>query len=218
MIAALSLVAMPLVYAQPRLITPPNATLVADSLIRLRWNPLSDASRYEVAIGWDSLFTLPPVQTLSATQNTITIRRTSLPYVPAELTAFWRVRVRLDSVNVGAWSEVWRFTMPVPKTVPPIVINEIQNQREGIFRPIGLAATEDRIELESPGWRPDGLPMFVFFSSNNVVMQNSFFVSQKGMLYSAVTEAPDIVSIQAKQLDYTVVNGSVDPRPTLYYA
>lgn len=218
MIAALSLVAMPLAYAQPRLVTPPNATLVADSLIRLRWNPFSDASRYEVAIGWDSLFTLPTVQTLSATQNTLTIRRTSLPYVPAELTAFWRVRARLDSVSVGAWSEVWRFTMPVPKSVPPIVVNQIQEQIRGLYRPSGSTATEDRIELESPAWRPDGLPSSIFFSSNNDVIQNGFFVSQKGMLYSAVTEAPDIMLVRAKQLDSTVVNGAVDPRPTLYYA
>jgi hypothetical protein len=216
MIAALSLVAMPVAYAQPRLVTPANATLVADSLIRLRWNPLSDASRYEVAIGWDSLFSLPTVQTLSATQNTITIRRTSLPYVPVELTAFWRVRARLDSVNVGAWSEVWRFTMPVPKTVPPIVVNQVQNTQSSL--PTGQTATEDRIELESPAWRPDGLPSSIFFSSNNVVIQNGFFVSQKGMLYSAVTEAPDIMLVRAKQLDSTVVNGTVDPRPTLYYA
>jgi hypothetical protein len=209
MIAALSLGAMPLAYAQPRLVTPPNATLVADSLIRLRWNPLSDASRYEIAIGWDSLFTLPTVQTLSATQNTLTIRRTSLPYVPAELTAFWRVRVRLDSVNVGAWSEVWRFTMPVPKTVPPIVNYQIQDQPPGLLRSAGQAPIEDRFELESPGG-------FIFFSSNNVVIQNNF-ASQKGMNYDLVSDAPDIVGMRLRQLDSSVVNGAIDPRPTLYY-
>ena len=212
MIATLSLIAMPLAYAQPRLVTPPNATLVADSLIRLRWNPLSDVSRYEVAIGWDSLFTLPTVQTLSATQNTLTIRRTSLPYVPAELTAFWRVRAWLDSVNVGAWSEVWRFTMPTPKTVPPIVVNQIQERLGLLLRPSGSAATEDRIELEPTS--PYGS---VFYSSSHVA-KVEYFTAQKGMLYSAETEAPEIVSILARQLDYTVVGGATDPRPTLYYA
>jgi hypothetical protein len=217
MIVALSLVAMSLAYAQPRLVTPANATLVADSLIRLRWNPFSDASRYEVAIGWDSLFTLPTVQTLSSAQNTLTIRRTSLPYVPAELTAFWRVRARLDSVNVGAWSEVWRFTMPVPKTMPPIVTNQIQDKSLPI--PTGQTPTEDRIELESSFWRPDGPYPFVFLSYNNVLIQSNFTApAQKGMSYSAVSEAPDIVGMRLRQLDSTLVGGNIDPRPTLYYA
>ncbi|MBD1207735.1 MAG: T9SS type A sorting domain-containing protein [Ignavibacteria bacterium] len=218
MIAALSLGAMPLAYAQPRLVTPPNATLVADSLIRLRWKPLSDASRYEVAIGWDSLFTLPTVQTLSATQNTITIRRTSLPYVPAELTAFWRVRARLDSMNVGAWSEVWRFTMPVPKTVPPIVTNQIQDK--ALLIPTGQTPTEDRIELESPQWRNDfGGVNSVFFNFNNVaigVSQNTISL-QTGMKYSAESENQSVVAVRVKNLDSTLIQGNVNPRPTLYY-
>lgn len=198
---------------QPRPTSPVNATLVADSLIHLRWTDAPDASRYEVAIGWDSLFTLPTVQTLSATQNTITIRRTSLPYVPAELTAFWRVRVRQDSVNAGAWSEVWRFTMPVPKTVPPIVINQIQDKQLPVST--GQTLTEDRIELESPFWRSDGLYPFVFLSSNNILIQSNFTAPvQKGMIYSAISEVPDILGIR---LDNSVVNGATDPRPTLYY-
>jgi hypothetical protein len=222
MIAALSLVSMPLAYAQPRLVSPPNATLVADSLIRLRWNPLSDASRYEVAIGWDSLFTLPTMQTLNATQNTLTIRRTSLPYVPAELTAFWRVRVRLDSVNVGAWSEVWRFTMPVPKTVPPIVVNQIQDR--SLLIPTGQTPTEDRIELESPQWRPgqeegDG---YVFIDPNlnkqSIPTSNTAISSRTGMSYTAISENPKRVSVRVNMGDATIVNGAINPRPTLYYA
>lgn len=215
MIAALLLGAMPLAYAQPRLVTPPNATLVADSLIRLRWNPLSDASRYEVAIGWDSLFTLPTVQTLSATQNTITIRRTSLPYVPAELTAFWRVRAWLDSVNVGAWSEVWRFTMPVPKTVPPIVLNFIQDKVR-IISSYSVAA-EDRIELESPQWRPDNLPGSIFGDPNQPIFSTPTAPQKSGISYKVTSDDPSLVQLRVRLLDSTVVNGAVDPRPTLYY-
>ncbi len=202
---------------QPRPISPVNATLVADSLIRLRWTAVPNASRYEVSVGWDSVFTIPTVQVYSATENTIAIRRTSLPYVPAELTAFWRVRVKLDSVNAGAWSEVWRFTMPVPKTVPPIVINQIQDKSLPI--PTGQTPTEDRIELESSFWRPDGPYPFVFLSYNNVLIQSNFTApAQKGMSYSAVSEAPDIVGMRLRQLDSTLVGGNIDPRPTLYYA
>ena len=205
MIAALSLGAIPLAYAQPRLLTPANATLVADSLIRLRWNPLSDASRYEIAIGWDSLFTLPTVQTLSATQNTITIRRTSLPYVPAELTAFWRVRARLDSVGVGAWSEVWRFTMPVPKTVPPIVLNELEN-----FIALGIFSVNvaiDREELESPFF-DNNTPKFVFWDLNTSTIVKDIGGNSKvigsQMLYSAAGEMPYRAIV--RQYDSTVIN------------
>ncbi|MBD1207736.1 MAG: hypothetical protein H9535_04875 [Ignavibacteria bacterium] len=221
MIAALLLVAMPLAYAQPRLITPANATLVADSLIRLRWNPVSDASRYEVAIGWDSLFTLPTVQTLSAIQNTLTIRRTSLPYVPAELTAFWRVRVRLDSVNAGAWSEVWRFTMPVPKTMPPIVVNQIPDKL--LLVPTGQAPyNEDRFELEFPNWRPDNVPSHIFLDPNTFRYPNSFqsissyYIVPAGIKYEAYSFAQINVA-KSRIIEWDSVVTGWNPRPTCYY-
>gem|GEM_PF-6915116 len=221
MIAVLSLVAIPLAYAQPRLITPANATLVADSLIRLRWNPVSDASRYEVAIGWDSLFTLPTVQTLSATQNTLAIRRTLLPYVPVELTAFWRVRARLDSVNVGAWSEVWRFTMSVPKTVPPILVNQISrlNDQKSLLRHLGRLPTEDRFELEL--WHPNQGWLFFLDPNPNkqaIPTSNEKISLRTGMNYSANSENPKRVLAIVRMRDSTVVNGAIDPRPTLYYS
>ncbi len=196
--------------------SPVNATLVADTLIRLRWTAAPDVSRYEVAIGWDSLFTLPTVQTLSATQNTITIRRTSLPYVPAELTAFWRVRVRQDSVNVSAWSEVWRFTMPVPKTVPPIVLNIIQDKVTIIPSYSGVA--EDRIELESPQWRPNSPPSSVFGDPNQPIFSTPIAPQKTGISYKAASTDSRVVQLRIRLLDSTVINGTVDPRPTLYYA
>lgn len=153
-------------YAQPRLTNPANTTLVADTLIQLSWSPLSNANMYEIAIGWDAAFTLPTVQTFVATEANLRIRRSALPFLRAELTAFWRVRARIDSANTGTWSEIWRFTMPKPKpkTEPPMLLNQINNRQLLTIR--GNTPTLDKILLEAPLWRTDGKPGTVFLDSN----------------------------------------------------
>jgi hypothetical protein len=107
--------------------------------------------------------------------------------------------------------------MSVPKTVPPIVFIQIQDKQ--LVVPTGQIPTEDRIELESPQWRPDAVVGSVFLSPNNVVVgssQNTLSL-QTGLKYSAESENQSIVAMRISALDYTVINGNVNPRPTLYY-
>jgi hypothetical protein len=70
-----------------------------------------------------------------------------------------------------------------------------------------MTATEDRIELESPQWRADNVPGFVFYDDN-----------YNPMTYTATSSDPTVVAVRVKLVDSTVVNGNIDPRPTLYYA
>ena len=92
-----------------------------------------------------------------------------------------------------------------PAAVPPVITNAIQDKQ--LLRPTGTAPTEDRIELESPQWRPDNVPGFVFYDDN-----------YNPMTYTATSSDPTVVSVRVRALDSTVQNGTVDPRPTLYYA
>jgi hypothetical protein len=92
-----------------------------------------------------------------------------------------------------------------PAPVPPVITNAIQDKQ--LLRPTGTAATEDRIELESPQWRPDNVPGFVFYDDN-----------YDPMTYTAQSSDPTTVSVRVNLQDSTVVNGATDRRPTLYYA
>ncbi|MCS6807588.1 MAG: T9SS type A sorting domain-containing protein [Candidatus Kapabacteria bacterium] len=92
-----------------------------------------------------------------------------------------------------------------PTPVPPVIMNAIQDKQ--LLRPTGMTPTEDRIELESPQWRPDNRPGFVFYDDN-----------YDPMTYTATSSDPSLVSVQIRPLDRTVVGGDTDPRPTLYYA
>lgn len=92
-----------------------------------------------------------------------------------------------------------------PAAVPPVITNAIQDKQ--LLRPTGMTATEDRIELESPQWRADNVPGFVFYDDN-----------YNPMTYTATSSDPTVVAVRIKLVDSTVVNGNVDPRPTLYYA
>ncbi len=87
-----------------------------------------------------------------------------------------------------------------PAPAPPVLINAIQDKI--LPRPRTNVATEDRIELESPKWREDGIPGFVFYDDN-----------YDPMTYSATSE-------DATQVTATIVNS--DPRfqgrPSLFYA
>lgn len=87
-----------------------------------------------------------------------------------------------------------------PAPAPPVLINAIQDKI--LPRPRPTMATEDRIELESPKWREDGIPGFVFYDDN-----------YDPMTYSATSE-------DATQVTATIVNS--DPRfqgrPSLFYA
>ena len=92
-----------------------------------------------------------------------------------------------------------------PKSEPPIITNAIQDKQ--LLRPTGTNITEDRIEFESPQWRSDGRPGFVFYDDN-----------YNPMTYTATSMQPTIVSVRVRDLDSTVVGGATNPRPTLYYA
>lgn len=92
-----------------------------------------------------------------------------------------------------------------PPAVPPVITNAIQDKQ--LLRPTGMTPIEDKIELESPQWRPDNVPGFVFYDDN-----------YNPMTYTATSSDASIVSVRVRALDSTVVNGNVDPRPTLLYA
>jgi hypothetical protein len=92
-----------------------------------------------------------------------------------------------------------------PAPVPPVIMNAIQDKQ--LLRPTGMTPTEDRIELESPAWRPDNRPGFVFYDDN-----------YNPMTYTATSADPTVVTVRVNQSDATVVGGATDPRPTLYYA
>lgn len=92
-----------------------------------------------------------------------------------------------------------------PAPVPPVIMNAIQDKQ--LLRPTGMTPTEDRIELESPAWRPDNRPGFVFYDDN-----------YNPMTYTATSADPTVVTVRVNQSDASVVGGATDPRPTLYYA
>jgi hypothetical protein len=92
-----------------------------------------------------------------------------------------------------------------PNPVPPVITNAIQDKQ--LLRPTGNTPTEDRIELESPQWRPDNVPGFVFYDDN-----------YNPMTYTATSSDASVVSVRIRDLDSTVVGGATNPRPTLYYA
>ncbi|MFY7998320.1 MAG: T9SS type A sorting domain-containing protein [Candidatus Kapaibacteriota bacterium] len=208
---------MPL-HTQPRPVSPLHTAFVADTVIQIQWSPVFNATKYEVAIGWDSAFVLPTVQTFSATQATIAIRRSTLPYVNTELTAFWKVRALTGDNSASVWSEVWRFTMAKPKILPPILQNQIQDKQ--------LVATsaylvEDRIELESRIWRVDdgrqGTSGYVFFNPNIPLDTLAQFTPQN-LEYSVESDQPSVVSARIVEADSTVIYDSFRRfRPTLYY-
>lgn len=87
-----------------------------------------------------------------------------------------------------------------PLAVAPVITNAIQDKI--LARPRGTTATEDRIELESPTWRPDNIPGFVFYDDN-----------YNPMTYSAFSEDATLVTAQANNSD-----PRFQGRPSLFYA
>jgi hypothetical protein len=82
-----------------------------------------------------------------------------------------------------------------PQQVGPVIMNSIQNKNL-------LRNASDLIELETPGFRSDGLPNSVFFDENYNVLR-----------YTAFSSDSTIVTVQPRQNDARF-NG----RPSLFYA
>ena len=87
-----------------------------------------------------------------------------------------------------------------PQPNPPVITNAIQDKI--LARPTGMTPTEDRIELESPQWRPDNVPGFVFYDDN-----------YDPMTYSATSSDATRVSVRVENSD-----ARFQGRPSLYYA
>jgi hypothetical protein len=87
-----------------------------------------------------------------------------------------------------------------PAPTPPVITNAIQDKI--MARPTGMTANEDRVELESPQWRPDAVPGFVFYDDN-----------YDPMTYSATSSDATRVSVRIENSDTRFAG-----RPSLYYA
>lgn len=107
-----------------------------------------------------------------------------------------RVRIVLLSVNEQNYTTGLTLATVLlndPQRVTPILVNGIQNK-------ILLRGTSDLIELETPGFRSDGLPNSVFYDENNNVLT-----------YTAISSDSTIITSQAFQNDPRL-NG----RPSLF--
>jgi hypothetical protein len=87
-----------------------------------------------------------------------------------------------------------------PAPAPPVITNAIQDKI--LARPRGTVATDDKIELDSPQWRPDNIPGFVFYDDN-----------YDPMTYSVTAEDATQVSARVTQSDAMFAG-----RPALFYS
>jgi hypothetical protein len=108
-----------------------------------------------------------------------------------------KVRIILLSVNEQNYTTgvtLATVFLTDPQRVTPVLVNAIQNK-------LLLRGSGDLIELETPGFRSDGMPNAVFYDENYNVLT-----------YTAVSSDSSIISSKAFQSDPRV-NG----RPSLFY-
>ncbi len=102
----------------PSPISPPNGTNITDNTPLLDWSDISDPSgvTYNLSIARDAGFGLIALQKADLTASTYEL-------TPAEALAigtyYWRAHAMDGVGNVGAWSEIWSFTISIPPPTPP---------------------------------------------------------------------------------------------------
>ena len=99
-------------------------TIVDDSItdVRLGWEPLSGATKYEWQLNDDEDFTTEPVLLKGETKAT-SVR---LPELELAITYYWRVRA--IQPMLGPWSDKWSFTTSL---VAGLVAPHLQSPEAG---------------------------------------------------------------------------------------
>jgi gliding motility-associated-like protein len=100
-------------YTPPALVFPADSAIGVDTIIRLRWNRIPNATRYFLQLSTDSTFT-------TATQQyTVTDTFYTRSGLPGNTMYYWRVQTR-DSVRFSTWSPRKKFETFV---LPPRLIS-----------------------------------------------------------------------------------------------
>jgi hypothetical protein len=103
--------------------------------------------------------------------------------------------LRVNDLNYEVGVTLATVILDDPQRVGPVLVNAIQNKQL-------LRDASDLIELETPGFRSDGLPNSVFYDENYNVLN-----------YTARSSDSTIIRVVARQSDERVGG-----RPSLFYA
>ena len=95
-----------------QLLSPSNGASVNTSTVQLSWNPVPNATGYEVVYDTSSSFSNPIRRTVTTTYQTTNTLKDNTTY-------YWRVRAVVGG-QYSPWSSVWSFTKGTPYSpVPP---------------------------------------------------------------------------------------------------
>lgn len=104
---------------QPTLSAPSNAALNLSKNLNLSWNPVQNATGYDIQISENNTFS-----TLVFEQMITTGTSTAATGLSDAKTYFWRVRAKSGSVNSN-WSEVWNFSTLGQTNITPIQVGVV---------------------------------------------------------------------------------------------
>lgn len=95
-----------------QLLNPSNGASVNTSTVQLSWNPVTNATGYEVVYDTSSSFANPIGWTVTTTYKSTSTLKDNTTY-------YWRIRAVANG-QYSPWSSVWSFTKGTPySTVPP---------------------------------------------------------------------------------------------------
>ncbi|WP_211208890.1 LamG-like jellyroll fold domain-containing protein [Mariniradius saccharolyticus] len=89
--------------SQPNLVSPGNASMNQPTSLSVSWNPVTNATSYDVQVSESNTFS-----TIAFSQSGITATNTTFGSLLENKTYFWRVRAKSGTV-VSSWSEIWNF-------------------------------------------------------------------------------------------------------------
>jgi hypothetical protein len=90
--------------SQPTLVSPLNAALNQSTSLNFSWNPVSNATSYDVQISETNAFS-----SISFSQSSISSTSVTFGSLLENKTYFWRVRAKTGSTTSN-WSDVWNFS------------------------------------------------------------------------------------------------------------
>jgi len=100
-------------YTPPALVFPADSAIGVDTIVRVRWNRIPNATRYFLQMSTDSTFTT------GTQQYTVTDTFYTRSGLPGNTMYYWRVQTR-DSVRFSAWSARKKFETFV---LPPRLVS-----------------------------------------------------------------------------------------------
>ncbi|MCR9014614.1 LamG-like jellyroll fold domain-containing protein [Aquiflexum gelatinilyticum] len=93
-----------IILDQPILVSPTNAALNQSRNLTLLWNPVQNATAYEVQVSENSTFS-----TIAFSQTGLSSNSANFQSLIEGKTYFWRIRAKAGSIDSN-WSAVWNFS------------------------------------------------------------------------------------------------------------